>query len=336
VDPRLDFLEKLSAWLTLWGSGSKGSLTRQTLRALQHTSVSLAKLSKYAINELKMSYILLGKAQTDTLERRFAEYRQLCGSNYHVSVQQVLESEKKLRVSTLLALRSNKLGHIAVNDVRTALAAEDIPFEDPSFLSLLLLGIPVEFVNVSFEVLDTSYACDEQALTYISGYVGHKFLLHQPCSSCTTSLVRDRDLLLESSDNVMLNTEYVQALDRGGLKYPTMLLVMFGYRVYSTVQLLVSIKYETKFLHHVYQKAIVSAIVTDCVLNDDYFLSEGGDVCDDCLKTPLDLLLNMLSTFVNVFMNNYVKKCNNNINATGGKKGANSDRKANRKLKTLT
>jgi len=59
-------------------------------------------------------------------------------------------------------------------------------------------------------------------------------------------------------------------------------------------------------------------------------------VCDDCLKTPLDFLLNMLSTFVNIFMNNYVKKCNDSINATGGKKDANSDRKANRKLKTLT
>ena len=192
----------------------------------------------------------------------------------------------------------------------------------------------MEFVNVSFEVLDTSYACDEQVLTYISGYVGHKFLLHQPCSSCTTSLVSDRDILLESSD--MLNNDYVHALDRGGLKYPTMLLVMFGYRVYSTVQLLVSTKYETKFLHHAQQKSIVSAIVTDCVLNDDYFMSEGGDVCEDCLKTPLDLLLNMLPTFVNIFMNNYVKMCNDNINASGGKKGASSDRKANRKLKTLT
>ena len=34
MDPRLDFLHKLGAWLTLWGSGSKGCLTRQTLRAM--------------------------------------------------------------------------------------------------------------------------------------------------------------------------------------------------------------------------------------------------------------------------------------------------------------
>ena len=43
-----------------------------------------------------MKYVLSGKFQTDYLEFRFGQYRAMSGTNYNVSVTQLMESEKKV------------------------------------------------------------------------------------------------------------------------------------------------------------------------------------------------------------------------------------------------
>jgi hypothetical protein len=53
--------------------------------------------------------VLLGQFQTDVLERRFDQYRKLSGCNYNVSVKQIIDSEKKLKVTSLLRLNSTKI-----------------------------------------------------------------------------------------------------------------------------------------------------------------------------------------------------------------------------------
>ena len=47
---------------------------------------------------MKVSHELTGKFQTDNLESRFGSYRSLSGTNYHISVQEVKESNKKLKI----------------------------------------------------------------------------------------------------------------------------------------------------------------------------------------------------------------------------------------------
>jgi hypothetical protein len=51
--------------------------------------------------------MLLGQFQTGVLERRFGQYRKLSGCNYNVSVKQIIDSEKKLKVTSLLRVRLN-------------------------------------------------------------------------------------------------------------------------------------------------------------------------------------------------------------------------------------
>jgi hypothetical protein len=53
---------------------------------------------------------LLNRFQSDDLEARFGQYRQMSGANYHISVTQVLESERKLKMISLLNLKSAKNG----------------------------------------------------------------------------------------------------------------------------------------------------------------------------------------------------------------------------------
>ena len=59
-------------------------------------------------------FILLGKLQTDGIEGRFGGYRRLSGSTYHVHVEQVLESERKLKLLSVLKLNSAKKGTFSI------------------------------------------------------------------------------------------------------------------------------------------------------------------------------------------------------------------------------
>ena len=51
-----------------------------------------------------MLYILPGKFQTDHLEARFGQYQQLSGVQHNISIQQVFECEKKIRMLSVLKL----------------------------------------------------------------------------------------------------------------------------------------------------------------------------------------------------------------------------------------
>lgn len=150
------------------------------------------------------------------------------------------------------------------------------------------------------------------------------------CDFCLALVMKDRDMTFtEDSD---LDYQYLESLNRGGLKYPSLLAILLGYKVFCVVQLLVSKKYEGKFLLLSNQKAVLCTLVDMAVDNDDYFLSEAEGSCE-CGTIKLDLLKSMVSTFANIFLFNYTKLVNDAINASGGKKRKlNSDRK----LKTLT
>jgi len=91
------------------------------------------------------------------------------------------------------------------------------------------------------------FACDERALIYIAGYVSFKCGSKTSCIACKAALVSDRDLAVDSVD-LDVDVSYVDQLNRGGLKYPSYMVVMCGYRVYSIVQVLLTPNYEDKFL----------------------------------------------------------------------------------------
>jgi len=276
------------------------------------------------LEQLGVDYILLGKVQTDNLERRFGEYRQLSGGNYHVSVQQVLEAEKKLRISSVLSLKSDKLGHVVIEDLCNALAAD----EDSEPASSM---IPTEFKQVASEAheLCINLSCDEASLVYVAGFVAHKCGRVVCCETCKTLVNTDRDLEL-TDDSIQIDYSYVQSLDRGGLKYPTLMVILLGHKVLSVLQVLVSKKYESKFLQLQTQKAVTHSIVLQLLTQDDFFLSEASGNCCACGRQIMDLIKLMIPRYLNVFINNYTKKYNDEFRAAGGKN------RKKRKLQTLT
>jgi len=97
-DERMKFMETILLWLDNWNAMKckvrHGCLSQETHFALQHTVKSMQLLINYLLGDLNFKYVLPGKFQTDNLEYRFSQYCQLSGGNYHVSVRQIIESEK--------------------------------------------------------------------------------------------------------------------------------------------------------------------------------------------------------------------------------------------------
>ena len=99
------FLKQFLDWLRKWEMAqTAGKLTKETFIALKHTTQALLEISEYCFHKLGARYVLLGKFQTDSLEARFGQYRQLAGGKYDVSLRQVFECEKKLRLLSVLKL----------------------------------------------------------------------------------------------------------------------------------------------------------------------------------------------------------------------------------------
>lgn len=95
-DEKMKFLEN---WLDAWEKlpSKEVKLTCETFTALKHTTHAITEITRYCISELNFKYIFTAKFQTDKLESRFGQYRQLAGGNYNVSIRQINESEKKFK-----------------------------------------------------------------------------------------------------------------------------------------------------------------------------------------------------------------------------------------------
>ncbi|CAL1270294.1 unnamed protein product [Larinioides sclopetarius] len=125
------FLNKFYAWLVSWENkcglplnkrkeeglpGKGGKLSNETLFALQFTTKSLIEIVSHIFKEHCPEYIL-GKFQTDSLEARFGQYRQMSGGNYNVSCLQIFESEKKLKIVDWINFHSEKKGEFHIKSL---------------------------------------------------------------------------------------------------------------------------------------------------------------------------------------------------------------------------
>ncbi|GFU08716.1 transposable element P transposase [Trichonephila clavipes] len=85
----LEILSLMEKWLDCWKNlkqnKREGCLNEETFFALRHTVNTILELIKYLLTEQNFKYVLTGKFQTDNLEARFGQYRQMSGANYHVT-----------------------------------------------------------------------------------------------------------------------------------------------------------------------------------------------------------------------------------------------------------
>ena len=108
VSKVLVWMKQFVSWLHCWNLNNdhhvSGFFSKETYLALTHIVSIFVILIRELLQHNVLKSIITGKFQTDQLESRFGHYRQLFGSNYLVTVSDVLRSEKKLKVKRLIKL----------------------------------------------------------------------------------------------------------------------------------------------------------------------------------------------------------------------------------------
>ncbi|KAH9360001.1 hypothetical protein HPB48_023126 [Haemaphysalis longicornis] len=197
-DPKLSFLYDFVDWLEYWKKKQADTckLTKETHGALHQTTQALIEICRYCFDELHMSFVLLGKFQTDLLEDRFG--RQLYGG------------ETKLRLQ-------NTLPQIGTSYERTGSEAdEDQHWEDFHKRA----DVPRPSCNVAVTAQALSKLTDiAPVLAYVAGYAVHIALKRLKCESCKDALTVDKSIAVSATDPMY---SLVKDIDRGGLVYPAM------------------------------------------------------------------------------------------------------------------
>ena len=140
----------------------------------------------------------MGRLQSDPIERRFSQYRQMSGGRFLVSLRDVYNSERILACRSLIKEGISFWAEDLKKHVVPAVSEE---------LSLLLNADSNAILEYS---LDND---SEEVAKTIGGYIAKKLLKRSICNDCKSIFIAD-------SENIK-NTSYLTLLSRGGLTVPS-------------------------------------------------------------------------------------------------------------------
>ncbi|XP_035233690.1 uncharacterized protein LOC118205512 [Stegodyphus dumicola] len=309
-DPKVIFLNQFLNWLDAWESMkcSTGMLTKETHAALKQTTYGILELTRYCVEELGMKYILPGKIQTDALEARFGKYRQLSGSQYHISMRQLLECEKKLRIQS-----SIKLELIIKN---TTVPLTSFEYDD-NLHDIIELDNTVYYPSLNITESDVKGISSHlPVLTYLGGYCCHAVLKKVKCCTCK------QNITINSTVNHDQTYDLIKNLDRGGLRWPKPFIVNIIMYNYLIVNKLCSEEYEDFLLEQNQRKIVANLTFKILELKEMLF---DDIICDNGhTSESISKLIIWIST--NIMLKNLCNRKNDDIKSNKEKK---------RKLQTL-
>ena len=184
-DDRLLFLKQFLKWLTKWQSLKTPCFTRETCAAAYQTTSAMIDFIEYSLQVLEVPYVMPGKLQTDNLEHRFSNYRQMSGGNYNISVNQIFEAEKKIRVKSLLGLKSARYGEIkfSLENIEQLNGDENEEvFNEDETLSI--------FDDIECNLTQD---IDESSVLFTAGYEAFKLSSSLDCDLCTLKVVGEEN-----------------------------------------------------------------------------------------------------------------------------------------------
>ena len=272
-DGKTDFMRSMAEFISTWCNGEHGfCLTTRTSNALQRTLRAQADLIDDLLNE-GYDFVLPRKLQSDPLEKRFSQYRQMSGGRFLVSLCEVNNSERILACRSLLKKDVN----FWEEDVRT-----NTEYADE--LTRLDLAIEEDISHLSEATLSKD---SEEVATFIAGYVGKKLTKRTDCRECKSLLV--------SEDADSFENEYFKILSRGGLFVPSPSLAEFtcsGFAVLDICDAKIA-----KF------PIIPTRTCAEHILRQ--FLTSDGFVCTNHSSWVMQFALKII---VNIFFNNKQKE----------------------------
>lgn len=220
-------------------------------------------------------------------------YRQLSGSNFYISLVQVLENERKIRfTNNILLCAKNVTVHL-----KTLLTSEESEFrtEDENiedFLEIVDMDFSLESIPHNFLLV----------LTYIGGFISRKVMSKHHCTICTSWLQTDKEVAVDPS------FDFVKELDRGKLILPSEYVVAIVAVVHFLMsEIVANFDFKSKFLSSRNQLASLYKLSIIFIewINTIPFQDEC--MCGVTLKKKLEKVCLIACK---IFINNFVKYLN--------------------------
>ena len=206
-DRKPQFLRAFADWIEKWDqlklpNCEQFTLTAQTSNALRRTLRCHAALLEDLFQD-GYQFVLTARFQSDPLERRFGQYRQMSGGRFLVGLKEIQCSEKILKIQSLVREGFDINESVKEKDDKLA---DKLACFKKSVEPILLDSDRIRLSDESKEVSDN-----------VAGYIAKK--LSDICSGCCDHM------LTKSCSSADRN--YVQLLSRGGLKHPSAALSNF-------------------------------------------------------------------------------------------------------------
>jgi hypothetical protein len=221
--PNLIFLDDLANEVESWKSSGLAGFTYPTFTAILQSLRTIPALCRYLIDKRGFEFVLPGHFQSDPLEQRFGWYRQLSGANFFISLKQIMESERKIKVCSLLKQSSTPLPALnSIQEVTTDATESDV---DPTEL---LSGIHLDDSESQWEESDLN------SLYYVAGYIART--VSKSCISCISVFCDDSPM---SDLEIQGDPSFFNLINRGGLTRPSVSmleLICLGYRIYCQIR----------------------------------------------------------------------------------------------------
>ena len=192
-EDKIQFYLSFVIWLEYWSSGSYiFCFTKQTVNALILTLQSQALLFTELLDIDKYEYVFPRKLQSDPIENRFSQYRQMIG-RFLVSLREVNSSERILVCRSLLKAGINiwQDDEEGATEEQQEDILQELQVREDEIISLSLSESARDVAEV------------------VAGYVATKLRCRFHCENCEDMRVQH-----EKSDNT---NKYFDALSRGGL-----------------------------------------------------------------------------------------------------------------------
>ena len=211
------FVDWLAEWEHLKLKNCSGGLSKETFEAARHTSACLAELCEYLIEKRGFKYFAPGKSQSDPLEGKFGQYRQMTGGNMYASVRQFVESERTLRVKNLSKLQ---LSVAQVKEIFSSSKESKSQLNDKISSDIFSILEAEKKITRHFAMPDS----DRNSIFYIAGCFAYQLSKHLSCIDCKLIFVDNQarvSILDESDGPINSDSEFLQLVNRGGLSIPT-------------------------------------------------------------------------------------------------------------------
>ena len=152
-------------------------MTKEIFLACIQSIGAMIELTSYLHRQHRLQYILPGKFMSDPTEARFGWYRQASGGNFFMSVRQLMLTEKKIRILTLLQQR------ILLQAARFSSDSMSVEtsHSDHNAAELIIFD---EFLEHYIDSLDEPSPADTNVTYFVSGYIGRSICHRRRCSEC--------------------------------------------------------------------------------------------------------------------------------------------------------